>query len=90
LGALLQAYEKLDVLEAAKGNTVKITVIAPSVIAGKKQHDIPYAAEEVKKIASAVGANRIDILLGKQATVNEVSAHLPTCTWLHLATHQIH
>jgi CHAT domain-containing protein len=87
LGALLQAYEKLDVPEAAKGNTVKITVIAPSVIAGQKQHDIPYAVEEVKKITSAVGENRIDILLGKQAIVNEVSAHLPTCTWLHLACH---
>jgi len=75
------------VLEGGQGNTAKVTVIAPSVIAGQKPHDIPYAVEEVKKITSAVGANRIDILLGEQASVNKVSAHLPTCRWLHLACH---
>jgi hypothetical protein len=68
LGTLLQAYEKLNVLEAAKGNTVKITVIAPSVIADQKQHDLLYAVEEVKKITSAVG-DRIWHGLAKPARV---------------------
>jgi len=95
LGALLQAFEKLNELEAARGNTVKVTAIAPSVITGKPQldfedidqSDLQFAVEEVNKIKGAVGENRIDILLGEQATVDRVSAHLPACTWLHLACH---
>jgi CHAT domain-containing protein len=95
LGALLQAYEKLIVLEAARGNTVNVTVIAPSVITEQPQpdfeeihqSDLPFAVEEVNKITGAVGENRIHMLLSKQATVDNVSTHLPTCTWLHLACH---
>jgi len=93
LGALLQAFEKLNKLEAARGNTVKVTAISPSVITDQPQLDfedidqldLRFAVEEVNKIKGAVGANRIDILLGEQATVDKVSAYLPTCTWLHLA-----
>jgi CHAT domain-containing protein len=95
LGALLQAFEKLSELEATRGNTVKVTAIAPSVITDQPQldfedidqSDLQFAVEEVNRITSAVGANRIDILLGEQVTVDRVSAHLPTCTWLHLACH---
>jgi len=83
------------VLEAARGNTVKVTVMAPSVITGQPQpdfeeihqSDLPFAVEEVNKITGAVGENRVDMFLSEQATVDNVSAHLPTCTWLHLACH---
>jgi CHAT domain-containing protein len=95
LGALLQAFEKLNKLDPVRGNTVKVTTIAPTVITDQPQldfqdidqSDLQFAVEEVNKIQGAVGENRIDILLVEQATVDKVSAHLPTCTWLHLACH---
>jgi CHAT domain-containing protein len=87
LGSLLQAYEKLNMLTATGRNTVNITVIAPSVIADQPQLDLPYAFEEVNKIRSAAGENRINTLLGEQATVHQVSCHLSTGTWQHLACH---
>jgi len=49
LGTLLQAYEKLNVLEAAKGNTVKIIVIAPSVIADQNSMTFHMLLKKSKK-----------------------------------------
>ena len=86
LGALIQANERQKVVPAGK-NTVTVTAVGVSDIPGKPHLHLSSVVSEIKKIGSVVGNDRTHTLLGKEATLENVSSCLTVSSWLHIACH---
>jgi CHAT domain-containing protein len=72
---------------AMGNNTVKMTIVGVPEIPEKPYLRLPSVVSEINKIRSVVGDHRTHTLLGKEATLDNVSSHLTVSPWLHLACH---
>jgi CHAT domain-containing protein len=86
LSALIQANVRQKLTRAGK-NSITVTTVGVSEIPGKAHLHLPSVVSEINGIRAAVGEERTHILLDKDATLDKVSSHLVTSTWLHLACH---
>jgi CHAT domain-containing protein len=87
LKALIQAQDKQEEAVNSGKNTITVTAVGVPEIPEKPHLCLPSVVSEINKITYVVGHGRIHTLLGKDATLENVSSHLPASTWLHLACH---
>ncbi|KAJ6529735.1 CHAT domain-containing protein [Mycena capillaripes] len=80
-GALLDANRKPNNVPPKIG-AVGVTYSGPD-----RHAALPAVAKEIKTILSVVGQDKVQHLLGEQATVEGVKSQLINCSWLHLACH---
>ncbi|KAJ7466495.1 CHAT domain-containing protein [Mycena latifolia] len=82
LGALLKARSKGTSSGVPKVGVVGVTHNSEARLPG-----LPGVTTEISKIKSIVGDDRVECLVGAQATVDAVKHQLSHCAWLHLACH---
>ncbi|KAJ7692212.1 CHAT domain-containing protein [Mycena rosella] len=82
LGILLDG-----ILKKPTGSPIRVGVAGLTHSGPRTKSALPGVAKEVTRIVAAVGENRVETLMGEQATVEAVKKQLQACSWIHLACH---